>query len=116
MEIFPNFVTFSFIVDISPCSFLDTLRECRRVFSAMSGSSLYSRRASSDDFNKLVDVVGFDAVPTLTDYHRFTPTNPQSSRLLNNLIDFLQCLHQLLVIVAPDLVLRHQVPVDVVQL
>ena len=72
--------------------------------------------ASFDHFHKLVDVVGFDAVPTFTDHRRFTPTNPQSGSLLNDLIDLLQCVHQLLVVVAPDLVLGHQVPVDVVQL
>ena len=64
----------------------------------------------------MVDVVSFNAVPALTDHRRFTPTNSQSGRLLNDLVDFLQCLHQLPVVVAPDLVLRHQVPVDVVQL
>ena len=64
----------------------------------------------------MVDVVSFDAVPAFTDHRRFTPTNPQSGSLLNDLIDFLQCVHQLLVVVAPDLVLRDEVPVDVVQL
>ena len=64
----------------------------------------------------MVDVVSLNAVPTLTDHRRFTPTNSESGRLLDDLIDFLQCLHQLVVVVAPDLVLGHQVPVDVVQL
>lgn len=63
-----------------------------------------------------MDVVGFNAVPALADHSRFTPANSQSGGLLNDLIDFLQSLHQLLVVVAPDLVLRDQVPVDVVQL
>ena len=72
--------------------------------------------ASFDNFNKLVDVVSFDAVPTFTDHRRFTPSNSQSGSLLNDLIDLLQCVHQLLVVVAPDLVLRDKVPVDVVQL
>ena len=82
------------------------------------GTSLYflSRYPSFDNFDKLVDVVSFDTVPTLTDHCRLAPPDPQPGGLLDYLVDFLQRLHELLVVVTPDLVLRDKVPVDIVQL
>ena len=75
-----------------------------------------SRCPSFDNFDKLVDVVSFDAVPTLTDHRGLAPTNPQPCCSLNDLIHFLQSLHELLVVVTADLVLGDQLTVDVVQL
>ena len=79
-------------------------------------SILVSRGPSFDNFDKLVDVVSFDAVPALADHCRLAPPNPQSGGFLDDLIDFLQGLHQLLVVVTPDLVLRDKVAINIVKL
>ena len=64
----------------------------------------------------MVNIVSFDAVPTLADHSGLAAPYPESGGLLDDLVDLLQSLHQLLVVVAPDLVLRDKVPVDIVQL
>ena len=77
---------------------------------------LHLRNASLDNLDELVDVVSLDAAPALVDHGGLAAPDPEPRRLLDDLVDLLERVHQLLVVVAADLVLTHQVAVDVVQL
>ena len=51
-------------------------------------------------------------------YYSFRPSlfTSQSAGSLNNLVDLFKRLHELLVVVAPDLVSRYEISVEVIQL
>ena len=88
---------------------LYSLDNCPKIY-------LHLRNACLDNLDELVDVVCLDAAPALVDHGGLAAPDPEPRRLLDDLVDLLERVHQLLVVVAADLVLAHQVAVDVVQL